>query len=124
MSYSPSPYGGPISPSKHTFIGDIYAGAVHGDFDRHLGAAGHVTQIIFGFIPLVGTLCAVRDFVADRRMGDHLGAVLNFLSFVPILGGFPKTAAVLHNLRHVGGVVRAVGHIRHNQQEQSDSAMR
>nr|MBA3823484.1 hypothetical protein [Ktedonobacterales bacterium] len=83
----------------------IYAGAVRGDFAEGLRIPGITTQLIFGFVPVVGTMCALRDFEADRRRGDRLGMALNLLGLVPFLGGFPKTAAIIHGVHHVGRAI-------------------
>ncbi len=95
-------------PPPPNFFVDVYAGAVHGDFAPRLGFAGALTQIIMGFVPVIGTVCAGRDFIADRRKGDRLGAFLNLLALIPFLGGFPKTAAVIHSVRHMGKVWHAM----------------
>jgi hypothetical protein len=101
-------------PRPPGFFADIYAGAVHGDFAPRLGIPGALTQIVLGFVPVIGTVCAARDFVANRRKGDRLGAVLNALALIPFLGGFPKTAAVIHSVRHVGKVWHAMRRNEHN----------
>ncbi len=105
MTSNPSP----PAARRYSFFGDIYAGAVRGDFAEDLRVPGIATQLVFGFVPVVGTLCALRDFVADRRKGDRVGMALNLLGVVPFLGGFPKTAAVIHGVHHVG---RAIHHTR------------
>jgi hypothetical protein len=96
-------------PPRPGFFGDIYAGAVRGDFAFRLGFWGRVAQIICGFVPGVGTVCAARDFIADRRMGDNVGAILNALALIPFLGGFPKTAAVIRGVHHVGQAFHKMG---------------
>jgi hypothetical protein len=109
-------------PPKPGFFADIYLGAVHGDFAPRLGVPGLTTQIVMGFIPVVGTCCAFRDFIADRRKHDRLGAMLNALALIPFLGGFPKTAAVLHSVRHVGHVIHKAQKHQENTQAGSASA--
>lgn len=106
-------------PPRPGFFGDVYAGAVRGDFALQLGFWGRVSQIICGFIPGVGTVCAARDFIADRRMGDNFGAILNALALIPFLGGFPKTAAVIRGVRHVGQAVHKLG--RHDRTTTSET---
>jgi hypothetical protein len=95
----------PPTTQRYSFIGDIYAGAVRGDYADNLRAPGITVQLICGFLPGIGTLCALRDFFADRRRGDRLGMALNALGLVPFLGGFPKTAAVIHSIHHVGRAI-------------------
>jgi hypothetical protein len=91
---------------KPGLLGDIYNGAVRGDFARELGLAGALTQMILGYTPGFGTLCASRDLIADLRQRDRLGAALNFLALFPVLGGFPKTAAVIQHVHLVGRALR------------------
>jgi hypothetical protein len=95
-----------IESAPHpSFVGDIVAGAFQGDFAPQLGVAGYATQIVCAFIPGIGALCALRDFFADRRKHDRVGMLLNGLALIPFLGGFPKTAAVLRSVRHIGHVI-------------------
>lgn len=89
---------------------DVFRGAVLGDYAR-LGMAGYVTQAAFGFIPAVGTACALRDLTADLRRRDRLGATLNGLSLIPFLGGFPKVARVVRSVRNTGNAVQLSGHL-------------
>jgi len=95
----------PQPTRRYSFFGDIYAGAVRGDFAEDLRVPGIATQLVLGFVPVVGTMCALRDFVADRRRGDRLGMALNLLGVVPFLWGFPKTAAIIHSVHHVGRAI-------------------
>lgn len=97
-----------IAYSRPPLLLDIYRGAVHGDYSRHLGVAGYLTQAVCSFIPVFGQLCALRDLFADLRKRDRLGALLNFLALVPVVGGLPKT------VRIVGEVMRLMSHIRHS----------
>jgi hypothetical protein len=84
---------------------DIWNGAVRGDYAPALGVPGAATQIALAFVPGVGTLCALRDVLADWARRDGAGVALNLLALVPFLGGFPKTAAVLRAVQHVGRAV-------------------
>lgn len=89
---------------------DVFRGAFLGDYAR-LGTAGYVTQAAVGFVPFVGTLCAVRDLTADLRQRDRIGASLNVLSLIPFLGGFPKTARVIRSVRDTGNAVQFGNHL-------------
>jgi hypothetical protein len=91
---------------QRSFIGDIFAGALYGDFARDLRVPGAVTQIVLAFIPLIGSICAIRDLIADLRHHDHVGAVLNIFALAPIIGGFSKTLEVLRAFAHVGHAVQ------------------
>lgn len=98
-----------VSPPRPSFIEDLFNGAVLGDYAAYLGITGHVTMAVLGFVPVIGTFSAIRDFFADRRKKDRLGMFLNLLAIIPFLGGFPKTALVLHTIRHAGRVMQATG---------------
>ncbi len=92
--------------SRPPLLLDIYRGAVHGDYSRHLGVAGYLTQAVCSFIPVFGQLCALRDLIADLGKRDRLGALLNFLALVPVVGGFPKTVRIF------GETMRLMGNVR------------
>lgn len=106
-----------VSPPRPSFIEDVFNGAVLGDYANNLGLSGHVIMAVLGFVPVIGTFCAIRDFFADRRKKDGWGMFLNLLALIPFLGGFPKTAAVLHTVRHAGRVMQATGSIIHHRNE-------
>jgi hypothetical protein len=82
-------------------LGDIVRGAVQGDFARELGLPGAVTQVALSFVPVVGTLCALRDAAADRQRGDKPGVALNLLSAIPLFGGAAKTAEVIRHAQRL-----------------------
>src|SRR5271165_6588595 len=77
---------------------DIVNGMFRGDYTPRLGVPGHVTQAVLSFVPGVGTICAFRDYFACRRKKDSVGAVLNFIAFVPTFVGIPKTIHVVRNI--------------------------
>jgi hypothetical protein len=77
---------------------DVYRGAVWGDFDQDLGVAGAAAQSTIGFIPVAGTLAALRDLFACIGQSDPLGIVLNLLAIFPVLGGFAKVTDAVHTL--------------------------
>lgn len=91
----------------HTLMEDIYIGAVQGDFAPVMGGAGRLTQVVLGFVPFVGNVCAIRDLVADWGQHDHVGALLNGLAVVPVIGGVSKVAAVLRATRRMSKALRA-----------------
>ena len=98
-----------VQQRRIPFLRDVYNGAVRGDFAVEIGVVGALTQAALGFVPVVGTLCALRDVLADLRYRDRLGCLLNALALVPFLGGFPKTAEVIRVIHHAGQVV----HVSH-----------
>jgi hypothetical protein len=85
-------------PASRSVALDIYRGAIWGDFDRDLEVAGALTQAAVGFIPGVGTVCALRDLIACIGRRDLLGIVLNMLAAIPVFGGLAKTADALHTI--------------------------
>jgi hypothetical protein len=86
---------------EYSVIRDIYWGAVWGDFAPRVGIPGALTQALLGYVPVVGTITALRDAVADMRVHDGVGTILNLLAAFPVLGGLAKTADVLHGLHRV-----------------------
>ena len=86
---------------KYSLIGDIYRGAVWGDFSPSIGIPGAITQALLGYVPVVGTATALRDALADWRLHDGVGLILNIFAAFPVLGGLAKTADVLHVLHRL-----------------------
>ncbi len=86
---------------------DVLSGAFLGDWAPRLGVAGSVTQAVVFYLPVIGTLCAIRDLFACLHKHDSLGAILNALAIFPVLGGFPKTAEVIHNFVTINHAYRA-----------------
>jgi hypothetical protein len=92
---------------EYSVIRDIYWGAVWGDFAPRVGIPGALTQALLGYVPVVGTITALRDAVADIRAHDGVGIILNLLAAFPVLGGLAKTADVLHGLHRLHRLHRA-----------------
>lgn len=107
----------PPKPRHRSIFGDMVRGAFLGDFAIDLGIAGAIVQIIFGFTPGLGDICALRDSFADLLRRDWLGLGLNILALVPVAGGFPKTIEVLRTLSHLGHV----GHVAHRRAQERDA---
>ncbi len=84
-----------------SWLKDIFGGAVLGDFATEVHLPGAVTHAALGFVPVIGTVTALRDFVACWLDADGLGMVLNLLAVMPIFGGVPKTLDVLHGVHRV-----------------------
>jgi hypothetical protein len=92
----------PVDTERHySLIRDLYRGAFLGDFAATIGIPGAVTQALLGYVPVVGTITALRDAVADWRLHDVVGIFLNVLAALPIVGGLAKTADVLHALHRL-----------------------
>jgi hypothetical protein len=88
---------------RSLFFRDIVQGALLGDFARDLGLPGAVVQVALNFIPVVGSICALRDAAANWRVKDRTGVALNLLAVIPYVGAVAKTAEVW---RHVGRLRR------------------
>src|SRR5262245_49150240 len=98
-----------VQQERIHLLPDIIRGAFLGRYATRLSLAGALTQTPLFYLPVVGTLCALRDYFASRRRRDNLSAALNLLAIFPVLGGFPKTAAVIHNfmvVRHAVAVTQ------------------
>ena len=100
-------YAAPVAavapPQRHrSVLGDMFRGAFLGDFATDLGIPGAIVQIIFGFTPGIGDICAIRDTIADALRRDWIGLGLNILALVPVAGGFPKAIEVIRTLSHLG----------------------
>jgi hypothetical protein len=93
------------APPRIPLARDLFNGAVRGDYTARLGVPGMATQIALAFVPGIGTLCALRDALANWGRRDGVGVALNLLALVPLLGGFPKTVAGLRAVQHVGRAV-------------------
>ena len=84
-----------------SIISDIIQGAILGDYADELGLPGAATQVALSFVPVVGTLCALRDAQADRVRRDSPGVVLNLLAALPMIGGVAKTAEVIRHAQRL-----------------------
>lgn len=111
-----------VPERRRGFFGDIIAGALLGDFARDLRLPGAITQIVLAFIPLIGSICALRDLMANLRHHDRIGAVLNFFALAPVLGGFSKTLEVVRALAHVGHAYQITRHQRDRRAQQRITA--
>lgn len=86
---------------RSSIVQDIVRGAFLGDYAPELGLPGALTQVVLSFVPVVGTLCALRDARADQVRRDRPGVILNLLATFPLLGGVAKTAEVLRHAQRL-----------------------
>ncbi len=84
-----------------TVLADVARGALQGDFAPELGLPGAVTQVALTFVPVVGTLCGLRDAAADKRRGDNVGVALNLMSVLPVVGGLAKAVELGRHARRL-----------------------
>ena len=106
---------------RYSLWRDIYWGAVWGDFSPSIGIPGAVVQALIGYVPVLGTITALRDAVADVRQHDHAGLILNLLAAFPVLGGLAKTADVLHELRRLHRVYASHQDSQQDSQQQNET---
>src|SRR5260221_7200817 len=83
-----------VQRKPSSWLKDVYGGAVLGDFATEVRLPGAVTHAALGFVPVIGTVTALRDFVACWLDADWLGMVLNLLAVMAVLGGVLKTGDV------------------------------
>jgi hypothetical protein len=83
------------------FIYDVLAGAIYGDFARNLHIPGVITEVTLGFIPGLGTLCAIRDLIANLHFRDRFGVIVNIFALIPFFGGFAKIFDAIHDLKRL-----------------------
>ncbi len=98
----------PVTAGKPpAFLPDILRGAFLGDFAQVLGLPGATVQVGLNFVPVLGTLCALRDALANWRARDRTGVLLNLLAVVPVIGGIAKAAEVWRHVKrlHSGYIV-------------------
>lgn len=90
-----------LKAKQPSILADVVRGAMQGDFAPELGLPGAATQVALTFVPVVGTLCSLRDAAADKRRGDYPGVALNLLSIVPVVGGVVKTIELGRHARRL-----------------------
>lgn len=82
-------------------VRDIVRGALLGDWAGELGLPGAATQVALNFVPVVGTVCALRDAAANWRTRDRTGIALNLLAIIPVIGAVAKTAEVWRHVQRL-----------------------
>ena len=117
----------PVDPNAPTFPGagsvaprpryrplrDMWLGAVYGARAADvLGPLGIFTWILTGFVPVLGTVVALRDAHFSWRIRDWWGLFFNLLGLVPFVEGF-ATLAVLARLRRYHRVLHSAHKVAH-----------
>lgn len=81
-----------LAPRDNTSVG--HPGKSE-DINRNLGVhKGSIdfTELAASFVPVVGDVMDVRDFIRAREEGDNVGMLLASLGFLPIVGGIASAA--------------------------------
>lgn len=90
---------------------DMWLGAVSGAraVDR-LGPLGIFAWILTGFVPVLGTLVALRDAQYAWEVGDGWSLFFNLLGLLPFVKGF-ATIAVLARVKRYHRVMHSAQHV-------------
>jgi len=78
------------------FLGDVFEGALYGDYSDNDAAGATAGQVATGFVPIVGQLADVRDTKAAVEAaiagedGSAVGLVVAIIAWVPGLGDVVK----------------------------------
>ena len=81
-----------LAPRDNTSVG--HPGKSE-DINRNLGVHKNpidFTELAASFVPVVGDVMDVRDFIRAREEGDNVGMLLASLGFLPIVGGMASAA--------------------------------
>lgn len=81
-----------LAPRDNTSVG--HPGKSE-DINRNLGVhKGSIdfTELAASFVPVVGDVMDVQDFIRAREEGDNVGMLLASLGFLPIVGGIASAA--------------------------------
>lgn len=82
-------------------VSDVVRGALLGDWAGELGLPGATTQVLLNFVPVVGSICALRDAAASWRSRDRAGVALNLLAILPWIGAVAKIAEVWRHVQRL-----------------------
>lgn len=81
-----------LAPRDNTSVG--HPGKSE-DINRNFGVHKDpidLTELAASFVPVVGDVMDVRDFIRAREEGDNVGMLLASLGFLPIVGGIASAA--------------------------------
>lgn len=98
-----------VRPQYHP-LRDMWRGAVYGAraADR-LGPLGIFAWILTGFVPVLGTLVALRDAQYAWKVRDGWSLFFNLLGLLPFVKGF-ATVAVLARVKRYHRVIHSAQH--------------
>lgn len=103
------------TPSKgryHPFR-DIWLGLFYGASAVDvLGSLGVITWIVTGFVPVLGTIVALRDARYAFRVRDWWSLVFNLIGLVPFLEGF-SAFAILARFKRYQHVMHSAHQVAH-----------
>lgn len=75
------------------------------DSPQDMSIGETVADLALGFVPIVGTAQAGRDYERARRDNDTLGMVLSAAAGIPVVGGIAKTANKARKAKKAVGTV-------------------
>ncbi len=101
------------STVKYRPFRDIWLGAFYGASAVDvLGSLGVITWIVTGFVPVLGTIVALRDARYAFRVRDWWSLVFNLIGLVPFLEGF-SAFAILARFRRYQHVMHSAHRVAH-----------
>jgi hypothetical protein len=113
---SPTLPGSASSRPRYHPLRDMWLGAVYGAHvvDR-LGPLGIFAWILTGFVPVLGTLVALRDAQYAWKVRDRWSLLFNLLGLLPFVKGFASVAilARVKRYHHVLHSAHQVAHVAH-----------
>ncbi|HEV2238738.1 MAG TPA: hypothetical protein VGR57_18920 [Ktedonobacterales bacterium] len=107
-------------PRKYHLSLDLWRGVFAGAYAiEDMRAPGLLAWIAVGFVPVIGSLAAVRDAYYSFEVREWSALVLNLLGILPFMKGVTNVLEVahLHQLHRVAHVAHQVSHVaRHGRQ--------
>ena len=99
---------------KYNFFLDLLRGIFLGAYAvDELHMPGLFVWIILGFVPVVGTVCALRDAYYSVEVHEWGGLVFNLVGLLPFMKGFANIVEVSHlrRLKHLAHATHQVMHV-------------
>src|SRR5258708_25202361 len=105
--------GSASSRPRYSPLRDMWRGAVYGArvVDR-LGPLGIFAWILTGFVPVLGTLVALRDAQYAWKVHDRWSLFFNLLGLLPFVKGF-ATVAILARVKRYQRVLYSAHQVAH-----------
>jgi hypothetical protein len=110
---APTPPGSASSRPQYHPLRDMWRGAVSGArVVDHLGPLGIFAWILTGFVPVLGTLVALRDAQYAWKVRDRWSLLFNLLGLLPFVEGF-ATFAILARVKRYHHVLHSAHQVAH-----------